>query len=150
MSYTIAVRVYQTNVEAFFHVVEKTVWHYANGGTWHEFQGEHILTMGGSGTSGTLRFDSDTGESFLVALGVHNYKRWCDIVTGLNPGETGVVIHREYYHGSERDNGLSRGYVREGQWASYEVQSLGDQQRKFEVVYSVAQGRNLRANVIIH
>jgi Fungal fruit body lectin len=71
MTYTVAVRVYQTNPNAFFNVVEKTAWHYANGGTWSESNGAFALTMGGSGTSGTLRFVADTGEIFVV-LGVHN------------------------------------------------------------------------------
>ena len=40
MSYSITLRVYQTNPgRGFFHIVEKTVWHYANGGTWSEADG---------------------------------------------------------------------------------------------------------------
>ena len=75
MSYTITVQIYQTNPNAFFRVVESTVWQYANGGTWAESNGTRVLTMGGSGTCGSLRFVSDTGENFIATLGVHNYKR---------------------------------------------------------------------------
>ncbi|EKM51430.1 uncharacterized protein PHACADRAFT_263561 [Phanerochaete carnosa HHB-10118-sp] len=146
MSYTITVRVYQTSTNAFFRVVEKIVWHEANGGTWDESCGEHILTLGGSGTSGALRFESDTGENFLAAFGVHSYKRWCDIVTGLEPRQTGTLVLGEYY----TDRGaVQRAYMRERQAASYGVESLGDKPRGFNVAYTVADGKNLRANIVI-
>jgi hypothetical protein len=97
MSYAIHVRVIQTDPSYWFSVVEKTNWHYANGGTWSECNGEHTLTMGGSGTSGTLRFKNPQGDYFLVALGIHNYKRWCDIVPDATPSTTGVVVNPTYY-----------------------------------------------------
>ncbi|KAI0247901.1 fungal fruit body lectin [Lactifluus subvellereus] len=75
MTYTITARVYQTNTNAFFNVVERTVWKYGNGGTWSEVDGAYVLTMGGSGTCGSLRFVADTGENFIATLGVHNYLR---------------------------------------------------------------------------
>ena len=96
MSYTIHLRVNQTGTD-FFGMVEQTVWYYANGGTWTYNNGEMVLTMGGSGTSGTLRFKNASGSLVLVALGVHNYKRWCDIVTDLAPKDTGVAIQPTYY-----------------------------------------------------
>ena len=141
MSYKITVRVYHTNTNAFFQLVEKTNWNYANGGTWTECYGEHILTMGGSGTSGTLRFLSDTGERFIVALGVHNYKRWSDIVTGLAPDQTGIVINSEYY------NSGGRAYAREKQLSTYSVTSSAG--RRFTVTYIVTEGNDLKANIII-
>ncbi|KAG2043731.1 Cytolysin/lectin, partial [Suillus americanus] len=55
------------------------------------------LVMDGSGTSGALRFRNGAGEQFVVTRGVHNYKRWCDIVIDLTPGDTGVRIQHEYY-----------------------------------------------------
>ncbi|KAG2043729.1 fungal fruit body lectin [Suillus americanus] len=98
MSYTISVRTADTtSLNPGFTLVEKTVWHYANGGTWTNTESIQTLVMGGSGTSGTLRFRSGSGEEFLVALGVHNYKRWCDIVPDLAPGDTCMKIHPEYY-----------------------------------------------------
>lgn len=142
MSYKITVRVYQTNPNAFFHIVEKTVWNYANGGTWTEVDGQHVLTMGGSGTSGTLRFKSDgPGEEVVVALGVHNYKRWGDIVTGISNGDTGIIVNGQYY------NGGSRAYAREKQLADYSVRSASG--RNFEIKYTVADGNDLHANIII-
>ena len=141
MSYTINLRIFQTNPNNFFQVVEQTVWNFANGGTWTAANGELVLTMGGSGTSGTIRFfNADTGERFIVAIGVHNYKRWCDIVTGLNPPDTGVVMHQEWY-------GEKRSFMREKQTVSHNVASAKG--TKFEIKYTVVDGNNLKANLII-
>ena len=142
MSYKITVRVYQTNPNNFFRLVEQTVWKYANGGTWGESNGEYVLTMGGSGTSGTLRFVGDDGEKFIVAFGVHNYKRWSDIVTNLTDDQTGVVINPQYYDGTP-----DRAHARESQRSEYSVKNL--QGRNFTVNYTVNEGNDLRANIII-
>ena len=104
MSYTIHVRVIQTKPSNWFSIVEKTCWHYANGAYWSEVDGDHILTMGGSGTSGMLRFRGPSGGFFLVALGVHNYKRWCDIVPDQQASNTGVEIHPTYYDDKNQNN----------------------------------------------
>ena len=143
MSYTITAQVYQTNPNAFFHIVEQTVWNYANGGTWSETDGQHVLTMGGSGTSGSLRFVSDTGENFIVTLGVHNYERWGDIVTNLANNQTGVIINPQYYDSKFPD----REKAREAQRASYSVDNAKG--RKFALNYTVASGNNLKVNIII-
>ena len=47
MSYSIKVFIHQTNPNAFFRVVEKTNWKFANGGTWDEDEGYQVLKMGG-------------------------------------------------------------------------------------------------------
>ena len=141
MSYIITARIYQTNPNAFFQPIESTVWNYANGGTWSLVDGAHVLTMGGSGTSGILRFESDTGERFSVALGVHNNARWCDIVTGLAAKDTAVAIHPEYY------NNGKRAYTREKTLKEYSVKSSAG--RNFQVKYAVAEGNKLVANIII-
>ncbi|KAH8836148.1 fungal fruit body lectin [Flagelloscypha sp. PMI_526] len=143
MSYTITAQIYQINQNAFFHVVEKTVWHYANGGSWSEVDGAHVLTMGGSGTSGSLRLISDSGENFIITLGVHNYKRWGDIVTNLTTGETGVVINPQYYDSSHPD----RNQAREKQLSSYNVNNAKG--RNFGFNYTVTDGNNLKVNIII-
>ena len=96
MAYFINVRVLQEATDAFS-IVEKTCWHYANGGTWTEYQGSHILSMRGSGTSGMLRFKSPLGESFCLAMGIHNHKRWCDIIVDLKDDDTAEKIHPDYY-----------------------------------------------------
>jgi len=139
MSYTITVRVYQANPDSFFNIVEKTVWNYANGGSWGELNGQQVFTMGGSGTSGTLRFQNDSGENFIVAMGVHNYKRWCDIVMDLRNNQTGVTINPEYYG--------DRSAVREKQLSTFEARSAVG--RNVEINFTVADGNNLCANIII-
>lgn len=142
MIYTITVRVYQTNPDTFFRIVEQTVWKYANGGTWSQSNGEHVLRMGDSGTSGTLRFVADNGEKFIVALGVHNYKRWGDTVTNLTDEQTGVVINPQYYDGTP-----DRAHARESQLADYSVKNV--QGRNITINYTVAEGNDLRTNIII-
>ncbi|KZS95393.1 fungal fruit body lectin [Sistotremastrum niveocremeum HHB9708] len=142
MSYKITIHVFQTNPTAFFRIVEKTVWNYANGGTWDEVDDAHVLTMGGSGTSGALRFVADNGENFIATLGVHNYKRWGDIVTNLANNQTGITINSQYYDGTP-----DRAAAREAQRASYSVANA--QGRKFTINYTVADGNDLKANIII-
>ncbi|KIK92214.1 hypothetical protein PAXRUDRAFT_830161 [Paxillus rubicundulus Ve08.2h10] len=141
MSYTIKLLIHQANPAAGFAIVERTVWHYANGGTWSDADGSQTLAMGGSGTSGTLRFMSNKGERLIVAVGVHNYKRWCDIATGLAPDATGIVVNAEYYNSSKR------AYMREKQLAQHSVTSPAG--TKVTVKYTVADGNYLQADVTI-
>ena len=145
MSYSIEVSIYQTNPAkgTFFRVVEKTVWKYANGGTWDEVEGYHVLKMGGSGTSGSLRLLSNTGESFVVTFGVHNYKRWGDIVTNLKSDQTACIINPEYYSSEHPD----RQKQREKQLSAYEVADL--QGRKYSLEYTVSEGKDLKVRVVI-
>lgn len=146
MSYTIAVQVYQTNQNAFFQVVEKAV--FANG-TWSENNGIHVLTMGASGTSGSLRLvAADTGENFIVTLGVHNYKVWGDIVTKLDPtSQTAVKISPEYY---ETEWGGTNNKDRvAARWKTLSEYSVERDGRKYTFKYTVTDGHNLKVNVII-
>ena len=101
MSYTIHLRINQTSAD-WFGIVEKTVWHYANGGVWTEVNGENILTMNGSGTSGGLRLKNAAGDYAFVALGIHNYGPWVDVAVDLAPGNTGVEVHPTYYSPGSR------------------------------------------------
>ncbi|CAL1698072.1 unnamed protein product [Somion occarium] len=141
MSYTITTRIYQTNPNAWFTTVEKTVWNYANGGTWSEVGEKQVLTMGGSGTSGILRFNSGS-EYFIVALGVDNSKRWVDVATGLTSSQTATDAHKDYYTG-----GTTRAAVREKQLDKFDVKSATG--RQIQVKYTVAEGNNLAADIII-
>ena len=143
-TYTITVSVYQTNPNAFFRCVEETCWHFANGSTWVENKDQHVLTMGGSGTCGSLRFMSeDNNESFIATFGVHNYQRWCDVVTGLKTNDTGVMITPQYYDSSQ----TARTQARERQLAEYSVKSA--QGRQYQIKYTVGEGNNLKCNLII-
>ncbi|KAF6743564.1 fruit body lectin [Ephemerocybe angulata] len=144
MSYSITVRVYQRNPNAFFKIVEKGVWHYANGGTWSDKDGVQTLTMGGSGTSGMLRFMTEGGkEAFFVAMGVHNYKRWVDVITGLADDITCVKAMHEYYDNSNPP----RAQAREAQRT--EISILNLQSRTIAAKYSVAEGNNLVLDIVI-
>lgn len=132
MTYKITLRVYQTNVNAWFRVVEKTVWNDAGSGFWTEVDGKHTLTMGGSGTSGTLRF--------LVVVGVHNYRRWTDVVADLTSDQTGMVINPEYYGGGTRTHGTW-----EQTLTTHEVHNAWG--RRLAVTWFVGEGNDLRASV---
>ena len=140
MSYNVALRVFQTNpARGFFHIVEQTVWHFANGGTWAEDNTTRTITMGGSGTSGVIRFKSDKNEYITIAVGVHNYKRWCDVVTGLKPEETALLINGQYYNNGGRD------FVREKQEVEHTATSPAG--TKVTIKYTVTEGNNLAAYI---
>ncbi|KAI2773000.1 hypothetical protein DTO012A8_2209 [Penicillium roqueforti] len=100
MSYTIRLRVENSTSDALT-VVEKTCWYYANGCTWTENDGQHVLFMGGSGTSGMLRFKSSFGEIFTIVVGIHNYKLWCGLLWDLGDQDTALKLHPEFYRGGK-------------------------------------------------
>ncbi|KZP03459.1 lectin 2a [Athelia psychrophila] len=137
MSYKISLRVFQTNPNAFFHIIEQTCYTKCH---WSMVDGEMILHMDNSGTSGTVRLQSDTGENFVVVVGVHNYKRWCDIVPDLK-NDTGASLNPEYY-----ENGR-RAEQREKQRSSFQLDNAKG--RKMEVKFHQEDGKDLKANIII-
>ncbi|GJE97751.1 lectin [Phanerochaete sordida] len=109
MTYTIKV-VLWSDVEGL-ELVESSVWHYANGGTWdltHKgtdtSSPAYTLTMSGSGTSGMLRFKARSGELCAVAVGIHNYAPWSGVAVDLTPGETLQAVHKEFYAGGKRSS----------------------------------------------
>ncbi|KAK6071019.1 L-lactate dehydrogenase (FMN-dependent dehydrogenase) [Seiridium cupressi] len=123
---------------------QKAVWHYTDGGVWTEEDGTHKLTMGGSGTSGLLRFKTEQGkEAFFVAMGVHNYKPWIDIITGLANDVTGVRALSEYYNGTHAERERSR----EAQSTSQEI--LNADHRKIGARFAVSDGKNLELHIIV-
>ena len=138
MSYKITARVYQNNPNVYFHIAEMAVF---TKGSWSVTDNEYALSMDNSGTSGTLRFMADNGESFIVALGVHNYLRWCDIVTDLTNEQTAVYINPQYYVPGVRAT------QREKQLATYSVKTSGG--RTLTINYTVTDGNNLRCNIMI-
>ena len=141
MSYVITLHL---NTAETVQLVESSVWHYANGGTWSECDGEHTLTMGGSGTSGMLRFKPGQGdEAFSVAMGVHNYKPWVDIITGLASDVTCVASLPGYYNGSD----ATRVKSREAQRVEQSI--LNAQSRTIAAEYKVAEGHNLELDITI-
>ncbi|KAF4166915.1 hypothetical protein CNMCM6936_005824 [Aspergillus lentulus] len=100
MSYTIRLRI-ENGTSDTLTVVEKTCWYYANGSTWTEKDGEHVLFMGGSGTSGMLRFKTSSGDFFTVVLGMHNYNPWSGLLVNLREDDTALKLHPEYYNGGK-------------------------------------------------
>ena len=99
--------------------------------------------MGGNGTCGSLRFASNTGESFIITLGVHNYKRWGDIVTNLKNDQTAMVITPQYYS----DNHKNREKKMEAQLTSYSVRN--SRGREFSFKYTVTEGQDLKCKIVI-
>jgi hypothetical protein len=105
MSYTVRVRVRHNSADVYFRVAEMAVWHYANGGVWADSDSVLTLTMGGSGTSGMLRFQSENGEErFAVTIGVHNYNPWVHILPDVATNETTIVLLPQYYAGGKHSN----------------------------------------------
>ncbi|KAF8066958.1 lectin 2a [Lyophyllum atratum] len=141
MSYNIRVHVVN-NTTATIKNIERTVWYYANGGTWIEDDQIFILNINGSGTSGTLRFmDTDTGEVFLAAVGVHNYKRWCDIITDLKDKDTSMEIHPTYYNSGTRGGML---------WKQLDsIEKTSATGKKISLKYNVADGNKLSVYITI-
>jgi hypothetical protein len=104
-----------------------------------------VLTMGGSGTSGSLRFrNPDTGELVFFVLGVHNSKSWCDIVTNLQGHDTAAVVNAQYYEGDNKD----RYRMREAQTQQHSVKN--NTGRNFTVLFDGGSGNNLKAKIIIN
>jgi hypothetical protein len=108
MSYTIRLRIENSTSDALT-VVEKTCWYYANGCTWTENDGQYVLFMGGSGTSGMLRFKSSSGEIFTTVVGIHNYKPWCGLLWGLGEQDTALKLHPEFYNGGKYSHAVPEG-----------------------------------------
>jgi hypothetical protein len=104
-----------------------------------------ILTMGGSGTSGTLRFhNANTGEYVSFTVGFHNYKSWCDIVTNLDPKDSAAKINAQYYEGDDKD----RFAMRENQTQEHSVKN--SKGRNFTVKFVGGSGQNVEAQMIIN
>ncbi|PIL28296.1 hypothetical protein GSI_09585 [Ganoderma sinense ZZ0214-1] len=140
MAYVITARLFQCNPTLCATLVEQTCQVNAS---WAECKGAYVLSMTGSGTSGTLRFNLANGEYILVGLGVHNYKRWCDVKTAVDPSNsTGMTIHPKYYQEGTDENAMIW-----KQLAQYSVKSAKG--TTCSVSYSVADGNNLVADIVI-
>jgi hypothetical protein len=144
MSYIIRASVIHNNEDqnVSFRIVEKTIWNYTTG-TWDNVDGDQILTMGGSGSSGGLRFIANTGENFFIVFGIHNFKRWGDIVPDLPDNETGVTTHPQYYIGDHP----KRTAAREAQRPAYSVKDSSGRSISYD--FTTAEGNNLVVNIII-
>lgn len=140
MSYSIKVHVNQGDTDAYFHVIEESVWQYGGGGTWTNNDGVLTLEMGSSGTSGMLRFQTEEKkEIFSVVFGVHNYKPWTHVQTGLASNQTCGVLLPEYYSG--------------GKFSHVDIATPSkvhdSEHRTITSEFRVYSGNNLDANIII-
>ncbi|TFK33268.1 Cytolysin/lectin [Crucibulum laeve] len=110
-----------------FYPVESTCCHLAGGANWifpTKENPQWSLRMKRTGTSGSIRFVNELGESFLVVLGVRNYRPWFDIVTDLKPDDTAMKIHPSYYNGGER-SGIPL--------KQYKVEKVNSKNRRFSL-----------------
>ncbi|KAH0580980.1 hypothetical protein H2248_012131 [Termitomyces sp. 'cryptogamus'] len=143
MSITISLSVDHINPDTHFRVVEQSVHHYLNTFWDSDVEGtRYTLTMGNSGFSGVLRFLNDNGENFLVAVGVHNNKRWCDIVPDLQDDQTATFMNPQYYV-----TGTPYTEKRLSQLAAYEVESTTG--RQLSIDFTQAEGNDLAAIILI-
>jgi hypothetical protein len=139
MAYRINVRIIN-DTDVHLDVIEKTCWKGA-GTAWTKSESGRLLSMNASGTSGMLRLRSSEGEHFAVALGVHNYKRWCDVDVNLSDSQVLTGLHPAYYN--ENDNKYK------ALWAqATEATGTSSKGRKFSITFYVVEGNNLRANLV--
>ncbi|KAH9946701.1 lectin [Amylocystis lapponica] len=137
MTYTITARKVDVSTIGFF-IVEKTI----GGGEISDTNGIQTFTMPGSGTSGGIRFvSSDSTEAFYVALGIHNYKRWCDVVTDLTDSDTSLKLHPLYYEPGER------AAIREQQLA--EIERTSKKGTKIVVKYLSQQDNAYLVDIVV-
>lgn len=144
MAYSIHVSVVQ--LCGTYDVVEETAW---DNTYWTRHGGTFVLHLHNSGSSGTLRFQSLNNEkcnTFIVAVGVHNNKRWCDIVTDLPPRHIGAKFNSLYY--GEHPDSTGR---EEMLWKQLsEVKKTTRDGRNISLVYTTAVGNDLYATLTIH
>src|SRR6218665_1590980 len=95
MSWSITLKIINDSGDTL-KIVEKTC---QIGSTWTDNNGDQYLAMTSSGTSGVLRFEAGNGERFIVAAGVHSYKRWSSILVDLDDNRTAMKVHPTYYEG---------------------------------------------------
>ena len=152
--YTITITIYDDKHRLRLDKTKTKGWHYANGAAWstppiqqgqwdanpYDPEAKYTLTMGGSGTSGVLRFVCKNGSAFMVAVGVHNWKRWCHIVTDLSSSDTTSTILPTYYGGS-RDENL---------WKQRDHISRTDSNgSKYKLEFTQKTGHNLTADLFV-
>ncbi len=120
-------------------IVEQTTW----AGTdtiWNSSDTGFKLSMKNSGTSGALRIKTSAGEYFTVATGVHNYKRWCEVLEVADNQALTTGLHANYYKdGDARHKAL---------WAQASEHSVTLKTgRKVGIKFYVAEGSALVANL---
>ncbi|KIM41885.1 hypothetical protein M413DRAFT_410279 [Hebeloma cylindrosporum] len=141
MSFRIAVTTTQSPQSVFFRVEQQAVWHFHTASWTTAPNGERILTMNQSGTSGILRFVNNNGERFAVIVGIDNRQRWCDIIPNDTPTQTGQSVLSLYYNGGRNAN------IRESRFSQRIAYLRG--RRRISIHFTVLQGNNLRATITV-
>jgi Fungal fruit body lectin len=139
MVYRIIVRVYQTNRNSYFRVVEKAAW-----GTWIDANGVPVLHID-SGNCGSLRFVSDheADETFVVTVGYDNNKKWADIVTNVpTSGHAGDILAKQY-----NNQYCNRFDQRDSPSTTYSVRN--DKGRTFTFYYNETEGDDFELDIVI-
>ena len=136
MTYTITLKFFTTSVDDFIDVVEKAL--LSGDSTWTVVGGKDVLTMVGSGVSGALTYKGESGFRFIVATGVHNYKRWCDIQ--VDQPDSAAKLLPTYYGGSNGDIIWKQ---------ADQVEKTDSQGRKINVTFTVKDGNDLVASVVV-
>ncbi|PTB65090.1 lectin, partial [Trichoderma citrinoviride] len=143
-SYAIHLTIHQPSWQAFV-PIEKAVWSGAGSATndgWISTDtSDHTLTMDSSGRSGALLLQSSQGERVFMVVGVHNYVRWCDIVTSISPADTAGQILAMYYGAGEKE------YMRWKTLSEHSVRSAAG--TSFRVWFEVGEGHRLTAKFSI-
>ena len=140
MSYTIHCRVINDTSDSLS-LVEQTCW-WGKDTRWSQIDstGVHVLHMGGSGSSGMLRFQTSRGDYFAVAVGVHNYKRWCDVLVDTANDAPLTKWHPKYY-----DDKDAKYQALWAQAAEFEAKAKSG--KTVRIKFYQAEGNVLRATV---
>lgn len=88
-----SISVHHCNSVSSLSVIEKTC---LSNGSWTQISDGHKLIIPWSGNSGFLHFRSPLNEHFGVVVEIHNYFRWCDIVTDFNVYPSASSHHSRY------------------------------------------------------
>jgi hypothetical protein len=141
LAHAYGISVHHRNSASSLTVIDKTG--YAND-SWTQISDGDKFVMPWSGNSGLLRFRSSNGEEVGVAVGVHNYVRWCHIVTDFNFWESCYSRLAKYYNGSD-DRHHSKLWQQE---ASCSVRS--SRGKTVSISYYVAHGHELHATLMYY
>jgi hypothetical protein len=86
-----------------------------------------------------LRFRTNSGALFAVGVGVHNYKRWCDVQGDIADNQPLTRLHPGYYNDSDPKN--------KALWAQAAEASGSVGGRRVTVSFYQPEGNRLLATV---
>lgn len=140
MSYTLHLRLINDTPDSLS-LVEQTFW-WGKSTRWSQIDstGVYVLSMANSGSSGMLRFQTSRGDYFAVAVGVHNYKRWCDVLVDTADDSPLTKLHPKYYDDKDAKY--------QALWAqASEFEATAKSGKTVRVKFYQAEGNVLRATV---